>query len=408
VTRRSGDRSLLRRMNLLATLRSAREAPKTIAAYAAATSLSRTAAEAVVLELVELGWLVEDGHEGHPGSGRPARYYRLRAESGLLLGIDVGPHNIVATVADLHGEPQATVHRELRQGASARAQLDEVVEVTQEALDAAGQDLADVWLAAVGTPGVVNQGRIELVVNDVNGPDPDLAKHLRSRLGCPVLLENDCNLATIAEHWRGVARDVDDMVFVLSGNRTSAGLLLSGNLYRGHSGGAGEIGALAQVGWAEAPSRVDALRVEGREITREQVFALAAAGDKKAIAAVDTFSRGLAFGIAALALALDPEMVVIGGGNIRAGEVLLTPLRRYVDHFTYSRIPSIEISVLGNQSVSVGAIRFALDAIDEFLEASVDAAASFPAPSAAAFSNIDMSIHAGLTDPTSLGADESR
>jgi predicted NBD/HSP70 family sugar kinase len=376
-------------MNLLATLRSAREAPKTIAAYASATGLSRTAAEAVVLDLVDLGWLVEDGHEGHPGSGRPARYYRLRAESGVLLGIDVGPHNIVTTVSDVLGEPLATVHRAVREDAPARSQLDDVVDVTQQALDAAGRKLADVWAAAVGTPGIVNQGRIELVVDDDAGPDPDLAKHLRSRLGCPVLVENDCNLATIAEHWRGVARDADDMVFVLSGNRTSAGLLLAGSLYRGHSGGAGEIGALAQVGWADAPSHLDALRVDGRSVSREHVFALAADGDPDAVAAVDAFSRGLAFGIAALALALDPEMVVIGGGNVRAGNVLLAPLRRYVDDYTYSRIPSIEISSLGNHSVSLGAVRLAMSAIDGFLEASVDAATSFPVPTPAAFSNID-------------------
>src|SRR5947209_10021109 len=95
-----GDRSLLRRINLLATLRSAHGGPTTIAALAAATSLSRTAAESVVLDLVELGWLTEDGqsgqsgqsrHSGHSGVGRPARHYRLRAEAGALLGIDVGP-----------------------------------------------------------------------------------------------------------------------------------------------------------------------------------------------------------------------------------------------------------------------------------------------------------------------------
>jgi DNA-binding IclR family transcriptional regulator len=69
VATRGGDRSLLRRINLLATLRSTREAPRTIAALATATGLSRTAAEAVVLDLVALGWLAEDGQGGHPGAG---------------------------------------------------------------------------------------------------------------------------------------------------------------------------------------------------------------------------------------------------------------------------------------------------------------------------------------------------
>jgi predicted NBD/HSP70 family sugar kinase len=389
VATRGGDRSLLRRINLLATLRSTREAPRTIAALATATGLSRTAAEAVVLDLVALGWLAEDGQGGHPGAGRPARHYRLRAEAGTLLGVDVGPHNIVVTVADLNGEPLSSAYRAVPPTASPRSHLDAVLAAAGEALERADRALADVWVAAVGIPGIVHRGRIEQVGRSADGPEPDLAERLRALLGCPILLENDCNLAAVAEHWRGVAQDVGDMVFVHSGNRTSAGLLLAGRLYRGHAGGAGEIGALAQVGWADAPSRLEALRDEGRVGSREEVFALAGSGDEEAVAAVDAFSQGLAFGVAALALAVDPEMVVIGGGNVRAGETLLKPLRRYIDEFTFSRIPTVSVSSLGNQSVSLGAIRLALDAIDEFLEAAVSTAAGFPPPTAAAFAAID-------------------
>ena len=386
---RGGDRSLLRRINLLATLRSARDEPKTIAALAGATGLSRTAAEAVVVDLIDLGWLIEDGQGGHPGAGRPARHYRLRAEAGTLLGVDVGPHNIVVTVADLRGEPLGSAYRAVPPAAPPRSQLDAVLAATNQALETVGRTLADVWVAAVGIPGIVHRGRIEQVGRSMHGPEPDLAVRLKTLLGCPVLLENDCNLAAVAEHWRGIAQDVDDMVFVHTGNRTSAGLLLAGRLYRGHAGGAGEIGALAQVGWADAPSRLEALRVQGRVPSREEVFALAAAGDEEAVAAVDAFSQGLAFGIAALALAVDPEMVVIGGGNVRAGETLLKPLRLYIDEYTYSRIPLVGVSSLGNQSVSLGAIRLALDAIDEFLAAAVTEAAGFPAPTPEAFAAID-------------------
>ena len=384
-----GDRSLLRRINLLATLRSAHDEPRTIAALAGATGLSRTAAESVVLDLVELGWLAEDGQSGHPGAGRPARHYRLRAEAGTLLGIDVGPHNVVVTVADLRGEPLGSAYRTVPPTASPRSPLDTIHGAVCQALEETGRTSADVWVAAVGVPGVVHRGRIEQVGNSTHGPEPDLAAELRTLLGCPILLENDCNLAAVAEHWRGVAQDVDDMVFVHSGNRTSAGLLLAGRLYRGHAGGAGEIGALAQVGWADAPARLEALRDEGRVESREEVFALAAGGDEQALAAVDAFSQGLAFGIAALALAVDPRMVVIGGGNVRAGETLLKPLRRYIDEYTYSRIPTVSVSSLGNQSVSLGAIRLALDAIDEFLQKAVSTAAGFPAPTASAFAGID-------------------
>jgi predicted NBD/HSP70 family sugar kinase len=397
VATRGGDRSLLRRINLLATLRSARDVPKTIAALAGATGLSRTAAESVVLDLIDLGWLVEDGQAGHPGAGRPARHYRLRAEAGTLLGIDVGPHNIVVTVADLRGEPLGSAYRAVPPDAAPHLHLEPVLATARQALETAGRTLADVWVAAVGIPGIVHRGRVEQVGREMDGPEPDLAVHLKALLGCPVLLENDCNLAAVAEHWRGIAQDVNDMVFVHSGNRTSAGLLLAGRLYRGHAGGAGEIGALGQVGWADAPERLEALRVEGRVQSREEVFALASQGDEEAVAAVDAFSQGLAFGIAALALAVDPEMVVIGGGNIRAGETLLKPLRRYIDEYTYSRIPTVAVSSLGNQSVSLGAIRLALDAIDEFLEEAVKgqgdrAAVGFPAPTVEAFAGVDARV----------------
>jgi len=315
--------------------------------------------------------------------------YRMRAEAGTLLGIDIGPHNIVATVSDLRGEPLTSAHGAVAAAASAQAQLDAALATVNQALETAGRTLPEVWVAAVGVPGVVNRGRVEQVVRTADGPAPDLAVRLRTLLGCPVLLENDCNLAAVAERWRGLARHVDDMVFVHCGNRTSAGLMLAGRLHRGHAGGAGEIGALAQVGWADAPARLETLRIEGRVPAREEVFALAGRGDPAAVAAVDAFSQRLAFGIAALALAVDPEMVVIGGGNVRAGDTLLKPLRRYIDEYTYSRIPSIGVSQLGNQSVSLGAIRLALDAIDEFLAAAVNTAAGFPAPRASAFAGID-------------------
>ncbi|NUR28483.1 MAG: ROK family protein [Catenulispora sp.] len=386
---RSGDRSLLRRINLLATLRRARDSPGSIAAFAGATGLSRTAAEAVVLDLVELGWLVEDGQGVHPGAGRPARHYRMRAEAGTLLGIDLGPHNVVVTVADLHGEPLGSAHRAVPPPPSSRSCLDAVWTATCQALETAGRAPADLWVAAVGIPAIVNRGRIEQVVHTADGPAPDLADRLRAVLGCPVLLENDCNLATAAEHWRGVAQHVDDMVFVHSGHRTSAGLLLGGRLYRGHAGGAGEIGALAQVGWADAPSWLAGLRPQDRVPSREEVFALASKGDAAATAAVDAFSQRLAFGIAALALALDPELVVIGGGNVRAGDTLLKPLRRYIDEYTHKRFPTIGVSSLGGLSVSLGAIRLALDTLDELLEAAVNTAAAFPPPSASVFSVID-------------------
>ncbi|MCZ0978618.1 ROK family protein [Streptomyces diastatochromogenes] len=171
----------------------------------------------------------------------------------------------------------------------------------------------------------------------------DLAAEVGRDFDAPVLVENDCNLAALAERWAGVAQQVDDVVFVLSGMRTGCGMLIRGELHRGRRGAAGEIGALPLVGWHRAPAHLaafrdcpgDPARGDGRPgLRRGQVRRPAARW------AVEQFAHDLAEGIAALVLTVDPDLVVLGGGVSRSADVLMEPSAATWTRSAWNRPPS--------------------------------------------------------------------
>ncbi|RJL34592.1 ROK family transcriptional regulator [Bailinhaonella thermotolerans] len=365
---RGGDSSRLRRINLAETLRAVRgHGPIGLTDLARRASLSRPTVESLVEELLQTGWLRELPPESGQ-LGRPARLVRFRADAGHVLGVDIGSYTVRATVADLDGEVVAT-HAEPAGPSAGRAErLAAVRTAAGAALAAAGVDPGRVSAVCLGTTGVVTPaGVVKLSVGLPEWTGLDLAGEFAADFGCPVLVENDCNLAALAERWNGVARGVDDVVFVLSGVRTGAGILIRGELLRGGRGGAGEIGALPLVGWHRAPSHLAGYPGLPEEAPPEgvaaYVLAQARRGDPAARWAVEQYAHDLAEGIAALVLTVDPDLVVLGGGVSRSADVLLDPLRRHLDPLCLEP-PAVAISTLGDQAVVLGAVRHALDHVD--------------------------------------------
>uniref|UniRef100_UPI0028115746 ROK family protein n=1 Tax=Streptomyces sp. TaxID=1931 RepID=UPI0028115746 len=196
-----------------------------------------------------------------------------------------------------------------------------------------------------------------------------LGKRLRRSFRCPVIVENDANAAAVAEHWKGAATDSDDIVFVLAGLSPGAGSLIGGRLHRGYGGAAGEIGALHLLGREVTPEHLLSTTDEPLHPLDEQavaeVFALARQGDVRARAAVERFIQRLVHDVAALVLALDPELVVVGGWAAGLDGVL-QPLREQLERFCL-RPPRVALSLLGEAAVATGALRLALDHVEEQL-----------------------------------------
>ena len=377
----AGDRSLLRRMNLLALLERIMDGPQTITQLADSTGLSRTAVDAIIDDLVPLGWAVVIDPEPRIGAGRPARAFRFRAEVGCVVGLDIGPHKIEVQISDLAGRALFETRTEVDESLGAAERLSVAVALVHSALAGAGVSLGKVWITAVGTPGVVQGGVVQHILEMVGWQGLDLASALEDALGCYVVVENDVNLAVLAEHWLGVAKEATSVVYVLVGNRTGASIMTGGQLFRGFAGGAGELGALPELGWLHSQENLSGVVVDGRELNRAEIFQSAVEGAPPAVDAVDRFSNAIATGVAAYVLALDPEVVVVGGGVSAAGKIFLEPLERHVWERTITR-PEIRLSTLADRSVTLGAVRLALDVVQGRLAAAVTGGSAFPAPSA--------------------------
>ncbi|MGW1667930.1 ROK family transcriptional regulator [Streptomyces sp. NPDC002324] len=368
-----GDPSLLRRINSAVVLHALRATDHaTLTEITRVTGLSRPTVEGVVEGLVEAGLVVEQAAEEGAArrQGRPARHYRFRAEAGHLLGLDVGSHQVTALLADLDGRVLGSLSREISEAASADDRLERLRSTVAELLRRSGVSRASLRAVGVGSPGVIEaDGAVRLCAALPEWTGLNLGERLSRSFKCPVLVENDANAAAVAEHWKGAAAESDDVVFVLAGLSPGAGSLIGGRLHRGYGGAAGEIGALHLLGREATPEALLSTTGEPLHPLDEQavaeVFCRAREGDERAREAVDRFIQRLVHDVTALVLALDPELVVVGGWATGIDDVL-DPLRDELARYCL-RPPRVALSRLGETAVAMGALRLALDHVEEQL-----------------------------------------
>ncbi|WP_338702680.1 ROK family transcriptional regulator [Streptomyces sp. Q6] len=366
---RGHDLAALRGLNTAVVLRALRqESPQTVSGLTAATGLSRPTVEALVEELATQGWIAEtDAPAVGRAPGRPARRFRFRAEAGHVVGVDIGLKKLVLLLSRLDGEVVARRREEFPAELTGTERIALLRSRLRRFLADEGLGPDDVWSVGVGVPGMVDEtGRIRSVIVP-DWTDLDLARRLADTVPCRVLVENDVNLAVLAEHWRGAATLADDVACVLVGHRISCGLMIDGRLHRGRRGGAGELGILPQLGLDEAEKALawDGERRPGESGTDALARAVLA-GDAGALAVLDRYLAGVAPGIAALVLALDPELLVLSGALAPIGDPLGPLLTEHLRPLTL-HVPRIAVSTLGRESVALGAVRRALDAVESRL-----------------------------------------
>jgi DNA-binding transcriptional ArsR family regulator len=243
-----GGPQTLRLMNCAAVLTVLREAGKArVTELMRATGLSRPTVTAAVSTLIDDG-LVEETETLEadvPRMGRPARVLRFRADARYVLGVDVGPHRIYCEVADLNGTIVARQRRDLTAEGDAHANLLAGVEATMiDVLAKAAVPATELAAVGVGTPGIVDTRRGAAVqAPSMPGRDLlELGRLLQRNVRCPVHVENDVNLAVMAERWRGAGSQANNLLLVQWGSRVGAAVLLQDQLLRGAHDAAGEIG----------------------------------------------------------------------------------------------------------------------------------------------------------------------
>jgi predicted NBD/HSP70 family sugar kinase len=381
--RRPGTPSLLRELNDRSALELLLNGgPMTRAQLGAHTGLSKVTASQLLARLEERGLVAVAGEQAG-GRGPNAALYAVVPSSAYVAGLHVEQDEISAGVADVTGTvvTQVSVNP---------ADSEDPVALVRGAVLAActSAGVAPEALRAfvIGTPGVLDPrtGDPRLAVN-LPAWHEGVLEALRNDLGRPVRLENDVNLAAMAERSVGAAIGVDDFVLVWIGVGLGLATILGGRLHRGVGGAAGEIGYLPVPG-VPLPQDLDLThpatgafqRLVGAQavlpLAAEYGFAAPTAGAAVAAAVTATEAgqqRGVDFlcelavrvatGVAAIAVVLDPGLVVLGGDVGRAGGVeLASRVASDVGRFCLARPHVVPTAVTGNP-VLRGAILAAVD-----------------------------------------------
>ncbi len=240
--RHPGTPRLLRQLNDRAALELLlSQGPLTRAELGEHTGLSKVTSGQLLARLEERGLVAVSG-ERPGGRGPNAALYAVVPSCAYVAGLDVLPDRVTASVADItgtiitevavdpceNGNPVKTVHNAVRQ-----------------ACDSAGVSLSRLRALVIGTRGVVDPRSGDVRFSfDLPSWHSGVLADLRATLGSSVMIENDVNLAALAEHAYGVARGVDDFVLMWAGVGQGLGVMLGSRLHRGFTGGAGEIGWL--------------------------------------------------------------------------------------------------------------------------------------------------------------------
>ncbi len=310
-----------------------------------------------------------------------------------VIGVDLGGTKLLAGVVDADLNVHHRVHRSVH-GLGQRELLDIAVEAVEEARAATTHEVAAVGF---GIPCLIDQRRgmatmaVNLPLRDV--PFRDL---MAERLGLPVEVDNDANVAAIAEWRAGAAQGMNDVVVLTIGTGIGGGLILGGAPYRGSIGAGAELGhitidldgppcqghcpnngcletlasgtALAREGKRIAGEQPDSAlgraHADGREVTGALITELAHDGDAAAMEALTLIGTNLGVGIASYLNIFNPDVIVIGGGVIAAGELLLAPARAEAVRRalpTMSAHAQIVPAQFGVEAGLVGAAALALD-----------------------------------------------
>ncbi len=250
--RGASDQRAIRRANLSAVVRLLTAGgPRSRSTIAVETGFNKSTVSSLVGELIDVGLLTETGEDEHPGRvGRPARTVRLAGDGVVAVGLEVNVDHLAVCTVDLSGLVRRSDRVDADNTARSPAQvLDALAALAETAIREAEEEGAMVVGAAIGLPGLVDQRRRRLIVApNLGWHDVPVADELATRLGRQQLLiavDNEANLAALAEHRDGAARDIDDVIFVSGDVGIGAGVLIGGELHRGSHGFAGELGHVA-------------------------------------------------------------------------------------------------------------------------------------------------------------------
>lgn len=311
-------------------------------------------------------------------------------EKKYVIGIDLGGTKICGAFSDTNGKVLSmhTIPTNAFEGD--KAVLARIMQVIDKVVQDSGKSMEEVKAIGIGSPGPLD-ARNGIIIEPANLPFKNfkLIEPISEKYKVPAYLENDGNVATLGEYMFGAGKGTQNMIYVTVSTGVGGGAVLNGKLYRGSTSNALEIGHTTVAkdgpkcncgnrGCVEVFASGTAIARQAREcieagkstslkqyekITSYEVFVEAQKGDKEALEILETSFTYLGICVANTIMSFDPEMVVIGGGVTKMGDILFDKVREIVKERalkTMSEFCKIVPAGLGTDAGVMGAVALAI------------------------------------------------
>ncbi len=307
-----------------------------------------------------------------------------------VIGIDLGGTKISTALSTFEGEVVEKVVIPTNAKEGEIPVLNRIIGTVESVLEQAKVDVAEVETIGIGSPGPLDAKK-GVIISTPNLPfkDFNVTKPLMDKFDVPVYLDNDANVATIGEFMFGAGKGKSNVVYFTVSTGVGGGAVLNGNIYRGNTCNALEIGHTTvapngprcncgNVGCLEALASGTAIGKRGMEavatnvetslksyekVTSYEVFKEAEKGDQVAMDIVEDALNYLGIGVANAVSIFDPEVIIIGGGVTQVGDILFNKVREVVKKRCFkSMVEACEIvpAGLGTDAGVMGAVALAI------------------------------------------------
>jgi predicted NBD/HSP70 family sugar kinase len=353
-----------------------RPGPLTRAEITAATGLSAPTVGSLSGELLKLGLLSEVGPGPSTGGRRP-RALQFNARYGLVAGMVFDVATTRLALADLAGQTLASTEVATPPDSGPERLLSWMGGQIRDLVAKAGEPQSRRLLAVTaGLPGAVDRERgtvVGLMPGFKSWENLAVGAYLERLVGAPVVVENDVKLAVLGEHWRGAAQGHDTCVFISLGVGIGAGILIGGELHRGHHSLAGEIAVMCMAssyldrdfgtrGCLESLVGVDTILRRWQPEARGDVQPMACAllqavqaGEPAAVEVVGEAATLIGMAAAHVSLVIDPSLLVLSGPLVGDGGFVLERVREVVSQII-PRPPKVVCSTLGDRAMLSGSL----------------------------------------------------
>ena len=307
-------------------------------------------------------------------------------------GVDIGGTTVKMGLFETDGKLLDMWEIPTRTENGGRFILGDIQEAVYEKLSKKGISHLDVEGIGMGVPGPVGaDGTVFKCVN-LGWDIFNVERELGELTGMRVKAGNDANVAALGEMWQGGGRGCKNMVMVTLGTGVGGGVIIDGHILPGENGAAGEIGHLPMTDdeteccgcgkkgcleqyasatgivrmtrkYFEAHEDAESSLQRIKDFTAKDIFDAAKAGDETAVKMVDEVGRMLGKGLALIACVVNPETFVIGGGVAKAGDILLSAIRKYYTEYAFhvAKNTDFRLASLGNEAGIYGGVKLILD-----------------------------------------------